>query len=76
MAKETQKQRILNDLKGGLYITPMDALKEHGCFRLAAVVCDLRKEGHNIIKKSNMVKLLLKLFYIFYGTFVPLVLLL
>ena len=53
MAKKTQKQRILNDLKGGLYITPMDALKEHGCFRLAAVVCDLRKEGHNIIKKSN-----------------------
>ena len=53
MAKKTQKQRILDDLKCGLYITPMDALKEHGCFRLAAVVCDLKKEGHNIIKKSN-----------------------
>jgi len=53
MAKKTQKQRILNDLKGGLHITPMDALKEHGCFRLAAVVFDLRKEGHNIMKKVN-----------------------
>ena len=49
MAKETQKQRILNDLKGGLYITPMDALKEHGCFRLAAVVHSLKKRGYDII---------------------------
>ena len=30
--KMTQKQAILNDLVAGLHITPMDALKEHGCF--------------------------------------------
>ena len=37
----------------GNKITPMDALKDFGCFRLAAVVFDLRKEGHNIMKKVN-----------------------
>ena len=51
--KMTQKQAILNDLVAGLYITPMDALKEHGCFRLAAVVCDLRKKGYDIRKKND-----------------------
>ena len=51
--KMTQKQAILNDLGAGLHITPMDALKEHGCFRLAAVVCDLKKDGYNIVKKND-----------------------
>jgi hypothetical protein len=49
----TQKQAILNDLVSGLYVTPMDALREHGCFRLAAVVCDLRKNGYDIRKKTD-----------------------
>tara|TARA_B110000263_G_C15194778_1_gene457793 strand:+ start:748 stop:960 length:213 start_codon:yes stop_codon:yes gene_type:complete len=48
MNRTTQKQSILNDLKIGLTITPIDALTKHGCFRLAAVVFDLRQEGHNI----------------------------
>ena len=48
MAKKTQKQRILNDFQLGYKITPKDALSNFGCFRLAAVVCDLRKEGHDI----------------------------
>jgi hypothetical protein len=51
--KMTQKQAILNDLVSGLYVTPMDALREHGCFRLAAVVCDLRKNGYDIRKKTD-----------------------
>ena len=54
MAKnKTQNQRILNDFQLGYNITPKDALNNFGCFRLAAVVCDLKKEGHNIIKESN-----------------------
>lgn len=53
MNKSTQKQSILNDLKIGLTITPIDALTKHGCFRLAAVVFDLRKEGHKIITISR-----------------------
>ena len=53
MAKKTQKQRILNDLKNGCNVTPMDALRDHGCFRLAAVIHDLRKDGHVIKHRHN-----------------------
>lgn len=48
MSKTTQKQAILSDLQNGHTMTPIDALTKHGCFRLAAVVFDLRQEGHNI----------------------------
>jgi len=34
-------------------MTPIDALTKHGCFRLAAVVFDLRQEGHNITTVSR-----------------------
>jgi hypothetical protein len=57
MNRLTQKEQILEDLKNGWKITPIDALKEYGCFRLAAVIHDLRKEGYNIkterINKQN-----------------------
>lgn len=48
---ESQNKRILNYLKRGQRITPMDALELFGCFRLAARVHDLRNEGHNIAKQ-------------------------
>ncbi len=32
-------------------ITAMDALSLYKCFRLAARICDLKKEGHNIDKR-------------------------
>jgi len=48
---ESQNKRILNYLKRGHRITPMDALELFGCFRLAARVYDLRNEGHNIAKQ-------------------------
>ena len=44
----TQNQWILGRLKAGYEITPMDALKGCGCFRLAARINDLRTEGHQI----------------------------
>ena len=50
---KSQKEAILNDLKNGFSVTPLDALNEHGCFRLAAVVCQLKKDGWNI--KTEMV---------------------
>ena len=53
MKKITQKQQILNNFQLGNKITPMDALKDFGCFRLAAVVCDLKKEGYDIRRKFN-----------------------
>ncbi len=41
---ETQKKKILKHLLAGFSITPMEALKSYGCFRLAAVVFSLKKE--------------------------------
>ena len=29
-------------------ISPLEALEEYGCFRLAARIADLREDGHNI----------------------------
>jgi len=40
---------ILDALRSGRSLTPHDALREYKCFRLAARVYDLRKEGHNIV---------------------------
>ncbi len=44
----TQKSEILECLKQGMPVTPIDALKWFGCFRLAAVIHDLRKDGYEI----------------------------
>ncbi len=44
----TQTQQILKHLKSKGSITPVVALSQYGCFRLAARIHDLRAEGHNI----------------------------
>ena len=53
----TQEQRILIYLKTGKSLTPLEALKKFGCFRLAARISDLRSQGHtiwtNYITKDN-----------------------
>ena len=41
----TQNDAILNHLTSGRSITPLDALRDYGCFRLAARIDDLRKQG-------------------------------
>lgn len=46
-----QKQQIAKYLSKGKSITPIDALKKFGCFRLAARIADLRNEGVNIATK-------------------------
>ena len=55
--EESQSGRILKHMQEGYGITPITALNKYGCFRLAAVVFDLKKEGHNIrttiIKENN-----------------------
>ena len=47
----TQNAQILAHLKTGKRITPLDALREFGCFRLGARVFELKAEGHNILKE-------------------------
>lgn len=45
---ETQCNAILSDLLSGKTITPMEALRDHGCFRLGARIYDLRERGYQI----------------------------
>ena len=45
---KSQKDKILNYLESGGVLTPIDALDKFGCFRLAAVICDLKSGGHDI----------------------------
>ena len=44
----TQKEQIFRHLRATGPITPMYALAQYGCFRLAARIADLRAEGHDI----------------------------
>jgi hypothetical protein len=43
MNNQSQKEQVLEHLKIHNYITPLTALNEYGCFRLAAIIHDLRK---------------------------------
>lgn len=44
----TQKAAVLKHLKSGYDITPIEALNNFGCFRLAAIIEVLRKENYII----------------------------
>ena len=43
--KQTQNGKILLHLLEGNSITPIEALKKFGCFRLGARIFELRKQG-------------------------------
>ena len=47
---ESQNKTIKSHLKKGNSITAMQALKQFGCFRLAARIKNLKDEGMNIQK--------------------------
>ena len=55
MAEQTQTQKILDYLERGNKITPLEALYQFGCFRLSAVIFNLRQEGFNIITHKKKV---------------------
>lgn len=44
----TQTAAILKDLQRGKSITPLQALKRHGCLRLAARISNIRDMGYNV----------------------------
>lgn len=48
MPRQSQNAGILQALKEGAHITPMDALNRFGCFRLSARIADIRKMGYNV----------------------------
>jgi hypothetical protein len=47
----TQNEQVLLWLQNKS-LTALEALREFGCFRLAARVEELRKQGHNIITET------------------------
>lgn len=53
MAHMTQEYNVLRHLQVFGAITPLEALNRYGCFRLAAIVCNLRKNGHNITTRTS-----------------------
>lgn len=52
MNTDTQEQEILRYMQVGCSITPMDALRLFGCFRLGARIYDLKQKGHKIEKRT------------------------
>jgi hypothetical protein len=48
----SQKSNILNHLKSGKSITPLEALQKYGSFRLADRIFVLRNEGYNIVTNN------------------------
>jgi hypothetical protein len=50
---QTQRSVILADLQKGNELTPKEALKWFDCFRLAARINELRKEGWPIITERR-----------------------
>jgi len=49
----TQAEAILAHLKAGNTITPIEALDKFGCFRLAARIIELRRDGYNIVTEGD-----------------------
>jgi hypothetical protein len=45
---KTQKESILSHLKNNSGITPLQALNLYGCFRLGAIIYNLRDAGNRI----------------------------
>lgn len=48
IGKTSQKEMILEYLQLGHALTPLEALRYFGCFRLGARIADIKKEGYNI----------------------------
>jgi len=50
--EKTQNDMILSDLEKGEMITPLDALNNYGCMRLASRVHELKQDGFDVRKKT------------------------
>lgn len=51
---KSQNEEILDHLRSGRSISPLEALEKYGCFRLGARIFSLKKMGHKI--ETNMVE--------------------
>lgn len=55
-SKPTQNERILNYIEEFGSITQIDALRDLGVMRLASRVSSMKKDGVNIVSKTEAVK--------------------
>ena len=55
MKTSSQTEKIIQWLKLGHSITPIDALKMFGCFRLSGRIHELKSKGYDI--KTNMIEM-------------------
>lgn len=56
MEKVTQCDKILAYIREHGSITPLDALREFGCMRLASRMSDLKGRGYNVKSKMETSK--------------------
>lgn len=52
----TQTEKILSYIEENGSITPLDALREFGCMRLASRMCDLKRDGYTVCKTMETTK--------------------
>lgn len=53
-SSDSQVMLVLNHLKTGAEINPVDALNKYGCFRLGAVIFILKGEGYSIATRLEV----------------------
>ena len=52
----SQCKKILADLLSGKTVTAISALRDYGCFRLSGRIFDLKHDGYNIVKTTQVTK--------------------
>jgi hypothetical protein len=55
-SSDSQTGMILEHLVSGKEINPMEALNKYGCYRLGAVIFNLKKEGYHISTRIHRFK--------------------
>lgn len=45
----SQRKKILIDLKNGMKIDQLHAIKQYGCLRLSSRIFEIRQAGYNVI---------------------------
>lgn len=53
---DSQMAMVLKHLESGKEINPIEALNKYGCFRLGAVIFELKKEGYKISSRIHRYK--------------------
>lgn len=53
---DSQMAMVLKHLESGREINPIEALNKYGCFRLGAIIFELKKEGYAISSRIHRYK--------------------